>query len=387
MPAFQLTPALVGALIGVLGAGLGWPLYIMLGLFVAGTVMAWWRHRWLSLLVVAWFVIPLAMLHLAHPHHAVILRYFMFLQPVYLLMVAYGLIQAGQGISRAVMRMWPTRVLGDGIARTAGAALFLGVALMLFVPMWKAYSVEKINNWSAMCEFLSAQAEPGDFIMGDGHVPGVLYWCFGANSAGRTANPGSYTLAQLIESQRNIWYVNVDGGAPDIGRVRQGFKEIPRSVWGKHDLQPDLWMDNQMPWPQSEALATLYYYKAPQAPQNLQFHDIHGSQGAPDYAEIPGGRHYYSRLGLPSVRPRVLRITYLNLPGRALDVIVGGTLLTRLKADAKLSPWAPVDIPLPANIPDTFVVDLFNPGIETSAVTQLQVRYVGDPPAKAPGAP
>src|SRR5215813_1573241 len=139
---------------------------------------------------------PFAVLALVRPRAYLITRYFLFLQPLYLLLIAWGLTQL-PALSASVTRSFTSSVRSGLAAR--GAAWLLIAALMLdAVPAtWNGYWVERLNDWSAMCRYLQERARPGDMILGEAYVAGTLAWCYrkpGGVSVGPTAN---YSLSEL----------------------------------------------------------------------------------------------------------------------------------------------------------------------------------------------
>ena len=82
-------------------------------------------------------------------------------------------------------------------------------------PTWHSYWVEKINDWSAICTYLRKNVKPGDVMTGNAYTQGIMSWCLQQTTGVSVAPPGSYALAELDRSGRNVWYVLVSSVAID----------------------------------------------------------------------------------------------------------------------------------------------------------------------------
>ncbi len=410
----HLTGGTVVDLLALFGSGQGWPLALTVALCLVGVgTLAYRRDAFLGV-ALAWLILPLAVLWLAHPHHMFIPRYFLFMQPVYLLLVAYGLVSLVRGFVALVARPSVSRNgTGPGLKRPwQGADLkrsstdrsgvdpsgsgpshgllrpgyrvltAVAVALLAMVtvtPTWRGYAVAKVNDWSAICTYLHHSAGLGDVITGNSYTGGLMDWCFKGSTAVSLAPPGAYALPALAAGGRDVWYILVGAGSPDLPYIQRTYTAIPRAAWATPGLQPITTYDNRFTYPQAEFPATLYHYRATRLPSRFAFHDTHGASVNPtwpDFAQIgPGGRQIV-RLSLPATRPRRLTLTLLNLVGRDLDVVVDNRTLLRLRPRETSLSWRTITVPLPSGLPDRVVVELRNPGAGVSAVSVVALVYV-----------
>jgi len=254
----------------------------------------------------------------------------------------------------------------------------LAVLAVTFVPTWRVYWVEKINDWSGICSYLRQSADVGDVVIGDDYIVGIEYWCFqiipGAPSI-TIASARNYDLSELTKSGQTIWYLTLANEAQVASLAALRYQEVPRAAWAKGDLTPALSDGTRLPYPQTESPVTLLLFKSDHMPQRLVMHDVHGDsvvKGWPDYAQLIPQDHRSYRLGLATDQPRSLRITYLALANRDLSVRVDNMVLATLSG-ASNAGWVTVDLPLPADLGDNFVLDLTNAGTEIAAWSELQV--------------
>jgi hypothetical protein len=326
----------------------------------------------------AWLGLPFGILWLAQPHHMFIPRYVLFMQPVYLLVGAYGLTQVARTLTAAVATLVPLARPTSSLGPLVCGALLAAVAAITFTPTWHSYWVEKINDWSAICAYLRKNVKPGDVMTGNAYTQGIIAWCFQRTTDVSFAPPGSYALAELDGSGRNVWYVLVGSSSPDAAFVRRHYAAVPRGAWARRDLIPVTSYGDRLIFPQAEFAATLYHYTATRIPRQIRFHDVHGAAinpSWPDYAQIgPGGR-YDVRLALRATAPRVLRIVMFRLAGRDLNVLLDRVLAARIRPHTTSAGWVAVEIPVPRHVGDAFLLELQNPSANVSAFSEVEVDY------------
>ena len=253
------------------------------------------------------------------------------------------------------------------------------LAVVTVTPTWRGYAVAKVNDWSAICAYLHRSAGLGDVITGNSYTGGLMDWCFKGSTAVSLAPPGAYALPALAAGGRDVWYILVGAGSPDLPYIQRTYTAIPRAAWATPGLQPITTYDNRFTYPQAEFPATLYHYRATRLPSRFAFHDTHGASVNstwPDFAQIgPGGRQIV-RLSLPATRPRRLMLSLLNLVGRDLDVVVDNRTLLKLRPHETSLSWRTITVPLPSGLPDRVVVELRNPGAGVSAVSVVALQYM-----------
>ncbi len=110
-------------------------------------------------------------------------------------------------------------------------------------------------------------------------------------------------------------------------------------------------------------------------PAKMTFNDVPPRRDWPAYAQIPPGRNYTTRLELAAATPRVLRVTFLDLKGRDLDIYADDMLLQRIVAGASGGRWVTIDVAVPAEIGSQFRLRFHNPGRDISAVSEAEVVY------------
>lgn len=379
-PPFRVTPEFLRDIFGLFGSGSDWTFWLMASLAVFGFLVAFYRRQWFALVALIWLALPFIILAVTQPRHNFIPRYFLFVQPVYILMIGFGLAQLANLLARVLLR-WvpdPNSRLGRLVPALAYLVLVGAALVVMLLQTWQSYWLEKTNDWSAVCNYLLTHAQPADAVTGDAYIIGLMQWCNPKRQGVAVFDSLGKPLAELGTLGLNVWYVHIDPGL-DVDWLKQNATATTRSEWARPGLIPAREYSG-FPFPQGEHPATLYYYqtKSQSAPSEVVFHEVHGGGNTPDYTQVGPQQRNAVRLSLPAKSPRILRITYFDLKGRDLKISVNGAILLKIKAGKSGGLWVPVDIPLPADTPDTFLLEFSNPGNEISAISKVQVLYAED---------
>jgi hypothetical protein len=201
------------------GSDVGSAVYVLL-LIVAALVLAV-KDRQALALATLWIALPLILVLSLPFGHKILLRYFLFALPVYLLLVAFGLrVVTGWLVSRSrrlVLRM------NVSVASALTTALLLGLLAAISVPSVDAYYKQTKQNWRDATRLVCRKAEPGDqiYVRHLYHQVGVLYyinqWC---------SEPGAWTEA-------NVQVISTDlKGALRPHDQRQHWLIVP--VWAQY---------------------------------------------------------------------------------------------------------------------------------------------------------
>jgi len=376
IPRAQITLPFIVDIFSRLGSGTGAP-NVVFGLSALGGVLASvYFRRWLPLTLFAtWLALPFATVAVLRPRAFLIPRYFLFLQPIYLLLVAWGLAQlprlfagATRSLASSVRARWAARVT---------ACLLAGAVVLEEVPVtWNGYWVERLNDWSAMCRYLRRHVQPGDMIVGQSYVEGTLTWCYRKVRGVTVVAATKYSLSELASRGQNVWYLALNPRAPDGSQLNDTLAEIPRGEWApKGLLAPDFDNAGRLRYPQHERPVTLFFRAAREAPARLVFRDNIVKRDAPPYMEIRPDDYRVFRLGLSAIQARILRIEYWDLPGVSLHLAIDGTPSARIDS-MRTASWAVREIVLPADLPDVFTLEMTNRGSRAAAVSRLEVSYL-----------
>ncbi|MFC2046548.1 glycosyltransferase family 39 protein [Chloroflexota bacterium] len=128
-------------------------------------------------LLIGWIVLPMAIVLSVPTGHGVRIRYLIFLLPVYLLLVAYGLdviiLWLGSRLSTPSVSRIPERVI-----LVLVTIALLAILIAISVPSVASYYAESKQNWRDATWLVQAAASPGDrvFVSRGHHRAGVLFY-------------------------------------------------------------------------------------------------------------------------------------------------------------------------------------------------------------------
>jgi len=135
------------------------------------------RTRYAVLLLLMWLVLPLVFLLSIPSGHGVRIRYLLFLLPVYLLFVAYGLKVVSQWlVSWLVDRRKPA--FSQRWATILVTVALLGMLAAIGAPSVAAYYVEEKQNWRDSFALVQSSAQPGEvvFVSRLHHQTGAIFY-------------------------------------------------------------------------------------------------------------------------------------------------------------------------------------------------------------------
>ncbi|HEV8437810.1 MAG TPA: glycosyltransferase family 39 protein [Methylomirabilota bacterium] len=384
IPPARIDAPIVVDILSRLGSGAGIPMVLSGAAGAIGILAALYYRRWLGLsVIVTWLGFPFIALALLQPRVYVNARYFLFMQPVYLLLVGWGLAQTFVLVSAAI-RWLIGSTRAEIVARLAGALLVGAIVLDEMALTWNGYWVERVNDWSAVCRYLHRHVVPGDIVVGDSYVEGILAWCYPKARGVSVLGPQVYTVAELTR-RGHTWYLDVKASRrPGLERTAAA-NVIPRAEWAPKDVLPP-GFDNggRLRYPQAEHPVTVLSHPVVSVASDLVFRDVVYGPGMPAYTHVisEDSRAFWLRLA-PS-QPRVLRLEYWDLPGISLRLAAGGTAIAEIES-RRTRQWTASEVVLPAGIPETFLLEIRNRGSRVAAVSRVQVRYLSNRPAAAHG--
>jgi mannosyltransferase len=202
----------VGVLIDALGlfsGGSDVGSWVYGSLLVLATIVLARKHREVLTLAALWIALPFIIVLTLPFGHQVRIRYFLFALPVYLLLVAYGLLVMAQWLFSKAGRLAP--VTNSQVTRVLVGITLLGILAAISVPSIGAYYLETKQNWRDATRLVCALALPGDqiFVRHVYHQVGVLYY------AKQFCNdPAAWTEANVQVQLRDLARVL----SPDDGR-------------------------------------------------------------------------------------------------------------------------------------------------------------------------
>ncbi len=333
--------------------------WLFLALAVMGVVALARARQWkqLTLLAAPLIVVPLLFAVTKFPF---ILRYVLFLQPLYLLLAARGIMALAE-ISLLRGRRAP--------AALAGATLALALLTSLATAA-TAYTQAKPVDWRSLAVYLQAHGQPEDMIVARyGWAGAALRWYFAPTFRYTLFDQADPDAAALTSGVKRVWLIQ-----PVEQPIDPANSEDPMTLL---DLVPvEDWQDARFDdrgtfYPISELPARLYV--AQTTASWVQFGEIPQPNWTDRaYSEVEPDKPLQFALALPGDSPRELWITYFDYPRKELRVSVDGAIAAEIGGVG--NEWRTARIPLPAGAGDIVHVVVEVAGAEAGGVSYAELR-------------
>lgn len=365
-PPFQLSPGFMQLLLSDMGLApdMGWRTWLSLALAILGfAVLARknWRGAWIF---GVWLLLPILLLQITHPTHTVANRYLIFLQPVYLILIASSGIALARGANARLKRVAFWRAL-DARTRFWGGACVIAIALLLFSapPLRALYARAKLNDWQTLARFFETRATPGDMVFTEQDFWGLQKLAYYTNTNAFHSPPA--TLAELQDAlarDRTIWYMSFGGyyNPQQEAWVQKNLRRVDGAEWMRADLE--YVPRDEFHFTQSEPLLEIYTRQG-KIPSEIVYDNELGNRGrATPHLPLAVGEMLQARL---RAKGGGVEIEYASRAPAQFDVFVNGVLLAQAR-DAKAQPngtrarW-----PLAADADAEIVVSVKNVGSES----------------------
>lgn len=231
-----------------------WRVALSAGLALLGG--AWllrrdWRMSWIALV----FFLPLVTLYLVTPAGNIAHRYLIFMQPLYLVLIAGGVwLLAVRGV--AVFARGNTERARNGALGVTVVGL-VALSLLVVPSLAALYSRAKLNDWRAVTHYIRAQSGPADEVWIERAPWGerAFRWYY-SNARAQFSKVADLENARLAATP--VWYVSF-GGFFDAGSDAWATEHLSRvsdAEWQQSNL---VYTSNDtFQFPQSESPTVIY---------------------------------------------------------------------------------------------------------------------------------
>lgn len=352
------------------GGASGW---LFLAFFLVGLLAMARQQQW-KLLAITFLPLLTALLAFAagRPRTGFLVRYVLYLQPLYLLAVAAGVVVAATWLSHLAGRVRTGRVTDPRtVTRVAGIAV-LGLAVLLttisLLQVRQSYSVAKINDWRAIARYLDAHVQPGDLIVGNRWFQDALSWYLQHRDQVTMATDRNESVLDDLYRGRRTWYLRLGPSRGIVSRalVRQ-LEVIAPADW----QEPGLDYTSSF-FPVSEYMVEARLGGGGPAAMARFYDDPPAVEGENPYRILRPGESVQVRLALPAAgRTRFLEVTHYPLPSSALVVTIeaAAPVTVRGPVDA----WLKTRLPVPPGTGDLVTVRVENVGQRADRLYKLQL--------------
>lgn len=332
----------------------GW---LFLAFFVAGLVAMARQRQWKLLAITLVPLLTAVLLFAAaRPRTGFLVRYVLYVQPLYLLGVAAGILATAAWLGTMLQRLAVRR---DGASPTpAGWAGLIAAGLVVLLTtrallqVSQSYTVAKINDWRAVARYVDAHVQPGDLIVGNRWFKDALSWYLQHKDQVTMSPDNNEDVLEDLAGGRRIWYLQLGPSKGDVSAaMQQHLQTIAPTAW--EEIKLDYATDSFFPVSESPVEVRL----GEGGPTAVaQFYDeMPAGAGKTSYRILPPGDHVVVQLALPATRgARALEISHYHNPRSTLAVSLDEMDPVVLRGEAGI--WLETRVPIPANVGDTVTV-------------------------------
>lgn len=333
------------------------------------------QHRQLVLLVAPFALTPL---FFALLNYGYVLRYLLFLQPLYLLLAARGitaLAGAGAWLAARLSANSPNaqrsafqRNLGPALAASAVVVL----TLTSLATTSRAYTQSKPVDWRSLAAYLQSHAQPQDVIVARYVWAGsALRWYLDPAFQPDVFASEQPDAAAILSGSKQVWLI-----LPTEQSLAPDNKDDPMTQL-ELTLVED-WRDPRLReevgyFPVAELPASLYVGRTDA--NWIKFAEVAQPNWTDrSYSQIAPGDTLNFRLTLPNDGPRELVVTYFDHPAKPLQVSIDGQVVGVLGREGV--GWLTAPLPVPDGLEPTIDVTIEAVGAEIGGISYAELRPV-----------
>ncbi len=338
---FQFSFAFVWGLLGEFGLGASefWRTLISLALALVGAGALWLhkpRGAWIATM---WLVLPLALLFIAQPRHGVAARYLIFLQPMYLLLIASGILYGTRMVAdergfflTKFFRVNPRLSASKMLFALIG---FIVLGLVVAPPLDSLYHRAKLNDWRAIANYVAQHAEAGDLIFGERNTPNMNAFAYYVPNLLRYSTPPTTleAMQNAVKENRRVWSISVGDyfDREGDGWARKNLAVISAQEWRAETLVYEA--ASEFSFPQSEAHATIFFHNG-EIPSVIRYAGKQGyANDGPAQVRVHPNETLEAKLNLGGGETRLLEIEFASKKNARFDVRVNGKLVAAVREE------------------------------------------------------
>jgi hypothetical protein len=326
-----------------LGAQEQWRTILSLGAAVVGLVFLLISRRRAAWVCLIWLMLPLLVLSLVQPKHGVAGRYLIFLQPIYLMLVASGVVWIGAAVFSLIEHVAvqnKTHARGN-LERRQGVNLavfgvgLLFLAVIVIPPLQALYGRAKLNDWRAIANYIEQNSAPGALIYGERNTPNMNALTYYLPNLLRYDTPPTTieSMQGALNDRRQMWYVSAGDFFDPEGEewARENLGVVPNNAW--QDASLDYQPRDDFRFTQSEHLATLYV-RAGELPSEIVYRGRQGfSNENTEQLRLNPGETLEAQLRAADGDADVLEIELASKKPAQFDVLIDGNLVEQVRED------------------------------------------------------
>jgi|GEM_PF-4984522 len=349
-----------------------WALLLMVVVGVAALVRT--RQHQQAVLLLAPFA--LAPLFFALTKYDFILRYVLFLQPLYLLLAARGVI-ALAGAGAWLTARFSNRSLnhpGSASRSSLGPALAAAAAGLLILTSLattaRSYTQSKPIDWRSLAAYLQSHVQPQDVIVARYSWAGAaLRWYFDPSFHPNVFDSQQPDAAAILSGSKQVWLILPTELPLDPDNEQDPMTQLDLTLveeWRDPRLRDEVGY-----FPVSELPASLY---VGQIDANwIKFAEVAQPNWTDrSYSQVAPGDTLDFSLTLSDDGPRELAVTYFDHPAKPLQVSIDGQVVGILGREG--GGWLTEQLPVPDGLDAVIHVTIKAVGAEIGGISYAELR-------------
>lgn len=346
----------------------GWAGVLFLACAILGVAALAVARDWRALLLLGAPLLA-APLFFAFMKYVFILRYVLFLQPLYLLLVARGVLAlAGSGAWLAGKANARSRAaaLGSALAATAAALLLL----TSLATTAAGYKQAKVIDWRSLAAYLETHAQPQDLVVGRYiWTTAALRWYLDPTAQLAVFSGHEADAAVIHSGTKQIWLILPTEQPLDPADAADPLAQLDLTLvedWQDARLNYDAGF-----FPISELSASLYVAQV--ATSWITFGEVPQPNWTDrSYDQLAPGDALNFRLTLSNDTGRELWITYFDHPDKELEISIGGQMAGVIGGAG--GDWQTARFPVPDGLGQVVDVTIRAAGAGIGAVSHAELR-------------
>jgi hypothetical protein len=344
--------------------------YVYVVFALIGLVDLFYRKQWLDAFIgLIPFILTYCIFVFLRPANGFGVRYVIFLQALYLLLVVLGVKTV---ISWALSRL---KNLKSGSTRFSLSLGLQWLCVLCFTgaslyTTYLGYYHFKPNDWRLISNYIKERSQPGDVLIGSAWALQAMSWYFKPSELGLIEMPDQTDIAfRYLKSGNRVWFVNIRSVQGKYGEeLRQSMNRIPlEEIFSSTDILPIF-----LPYyPHSEIMADVFKKEASYG-SAYYFRDLLSENPDQSLRQLNPGETTQIYLRSQLRQERILQVRFLAGPDRNLTVQVGNHSW-ELEPAPSLS-WTIEDIELPEDLDLTLPITL--KALGDSAIGLNYVRVI-----------
>jgi hypothetical protein len=326
-------------------APLDWT-YAYVVLALVGLIYLFYKKQWFdALLALIPFILTYGIFVFLRPANGFGVRYVIFLQAIYLLLVVLGVTFIITLVVSQLKNLKSERIRSH-LSLGLQWLCIIPLALVSFYTIYLGYYHFKPNDWRLISNYIKENSQPGDVLIGSAWSLQAMRWYYKPSDHGLIELPDQTdAVFRYLKSGNRVWFVNIRSVQGIYGEeLRQGMNRLPlEELYASSDILP-VFINY---FPHSEIIAEVFK-KEESYGSAYYFRDLPSQNPDHSLRQLNPGDSTQIHLRSQLKQERILQIRFLAGPDRSLEVQVGNHSW-ELKPASRLD-WTIEDIELPEDL-------------------------------------